>query len=95
MENPSIANMDRWTVQNSINGLGWKIHPMQLDGISSNAIGWNIHPKMKIWSSDGCPSWTRLVIGILGVIGCFVVIIGTAALSIASAKSRNAYCFSG
>ena len=26
----------------------------------SNAIGWNIHPKMKVWSSDGYPSWTRL-----------------------------------
>ena len=34
-----------------------------------------------------------LAIGILVVIGCFVAIIGTAAMSIASAKSRNAYCF--
>ena len=37
----------------------------------------------------------HLANGILGVSGCFVVIIGTAAVSIASAKSRNAYCFSG
>ena len=29
----------------------------------------------------------------LGVIGCFVAITGTAAVSIVSAKSRNAYCF--
>ena len=34
-----------------------------------------------------------LAIGILGVIGCFIAIIGTAAVSIASAKSRNAYYF--
>ena len=36
-----------------------------------------------------------LAIEILGVmlIGCFVAIIGTAAVSIVSAKSRNAYCF--
>ena len=34
-------------------------------------------------------------IGILCVIGCFVAIVGTAAVSIVSAKSRNAYCFSG
>ena len=32
-----------------------------------------------------------LAIGKLGVIGCFVAIIGTVAVSIASAKSRNAY----
>ena len=32
---------------------------------------------------------------ILGVIGYFVAIIGTAAVSVASAKSRIAYCFSG
>ena len=37
----------------------------------------------------------HLAIGILGVIGCFIAIIGTAAVSVASAKSRNAYCFSG
>ena len=36
-----------------------------------------------------------LAIGILGVLGCFVAIIGMAAVSIVSAKSRNAYCFSG
>ena len=36
-----------------------------------------------------------LAIGILGVIGRFVAVIGTAAVSIVSAKSRNAYCFSG
>ena len=34
-------------------------------------------------------------IGIFGVIGCFVAIVGTAAVSIVSAKSWNAYCFSG
>ena len=34
-------------------------------------------------------------IGILGVIGCFVAIVDTAAVSIVSAKSRNAFCFSG
>ena len=34
-----------------------------------------------------------LAIGIPGVIGYFVAIIGTAAVSIVSAKSRNAYCF--
>ena len=36
-----------------------------------------------------------LAIGILGVIDCFIAIIGTAAVSIVSAKSRNASCFSG
>ena len=44
---------------------------------------------------NSCLVIQPLAIGILGVIGCYVVIIGTAALSIASAKSRNAYCFSG
>ena len=34
-------------------------------------------------------------IGILGIIYCFVAIVGTAAVSVVSAKSRNAYCFSG
>ena len=34
-------------------------------------------------------------IGTLGVIGCYVAIVGTAAVSIVSAKSRNVYCFSG
>ena len=34
-------------------------------------------------------------VGILGVIGCFVAIVGKAAVSIVSAKSRNVYCFSG
>ena len=34
-------------------------------------------------------------IGILGVIGCFVATVDMAAVSIASAKSWNAYCFSG
>ena len=34
-------------------------------------------------------------IGILGVIGCFVAIVGTAAVPTVSAKSQNAYCFSG
>ena len=34
-------------------------------------------------------------IGILGIIGCFVAIVGTAAVSIVTAKSRNAYCFLG
>ena len=34
-------------------------------------------------------------IGILGIIGCFVAIVGTAAVSIVSAKSQNAYCFLG
>ena len=34
-----------------------------------------------------------LAIGILGIIGCFVAIMGMAAMSIASAKSQNAYCF--
>ena len=38
---------------------------------------------------------STLAIEILGVIGCFVAIIGTVAMSIVSAKSRNAYCFSG
>ena len=33
--------------------------------------------------------------GILGITGCFVAIIGTAAVSLTSAKSQNAYCFSG
>ena len=33
-------------------------------------------------------------IGILGVIGSFVAIAGTATVSIVSDKSRNAYCFS-
>ena len=34
-------------------------------------------------------------IGILGVICCFVAIVGTAVVSIVSVNSRNAYCFSG
>ena len=37
----------------------------------------------------------RPPIGILGIIGCFVAIIDTAAVSTVSAKSGNAYCFSG
>ena len=36
-----------------------------------------------------------LAIRILGIIGCFIAIIGMAAMSIVSAKSWNAYCFSG
>ena len=32
-------------------------------------------------------------IGILGVIGCFVAIVGTTAVSIVSARSRNAFVF--
>ena len=32
-------------------------------------------------------------IGIFGVIGCFVAIVSTTAVSIVSAKSWNAYCF--
>ena len=34
-------------------------------------------------------------IGMLGVIACFVAIVGMAAVSVVSAKSRNTYCFSG
>ena len=37
---------------------------------------------------------STLAIGILGFIGCFVALFGTVAVSIASAKSQNAYCFS-
>ena len=40
-------------------------------------------------------SKVSLAIGILDVIDCFVAIIGSAAMSIVSAKSRNAHCFSG
>ena len=36
-----------------------------------------------------------LAVGILCVVGCFVVIIDTAAVTIVSGKSWNAYCFSG
>ena len=34
-------------------------------------------------------------VGILGVIACFVAIVGAAAVSIVSDKSRKAYCISG
>ena len=35
-----------------------------------------------------------LAVGILGVIGFYVAIVGTTAVSIVSAKSQNPYCFS-
>ena len=36
-----------------------------------------------------------LAIGILDVFGCFVAIFGMATVSMVSAKSRDAHCFSG
>ena len=49
----------------------------------------------KLCRLTSCLVIQPLAIGILGVIGCFVVIIDMAAMSIASAKSWNTYCFSG
>ena len=40
-----------------------------------------------------CLMFQPLAIGILGIIGCFVAIVSTDAVSIGAAKSRNAYCF--
>ena len=44
----------------------------------------------KLCRLTSCLVIQPLAIGILGVIGCYVAIIGTAAVSITSAKSRNA-----
>ena len=52
-----------------------------------------IGDKFKMAAIANFEGWRLL--GVIGVIGCFVVIIGPAALSIASAKERNAYYFSG
>ena len=49
----------------------------------------------KFYRLMSCLLIQPIAIGILGVIGCFVAVIGTAAVSVASAKSRNSYCFSG
>ena len=32
-----------------------------MDGFSILTVGWDIHPLAKFWSSDGFPSWTRLI----------------------------------
>ena len=49
----------------------------------------------KFYRLTSCLVIQPLAIEIPGIIGCFVAIIDMAAMSIASAKSQNTYCFSG
>ena len=54
-----------------------------------------LHQSVPLWADVISLVIQPLATGIYGVIGCFVAIIGTAAVSIISAKSRNAHCISG